>query len=286
MYNTNKLILNSLIISYPAPYIINLKCWQQFFMTHRILILFTSFFLTASAFGQTVTNCFEIKYLDFFGLKGMDTVKWPASQLDPLLLTDFTEDAKEKSTKTNFLIPFIVLQLKDYFPTCSKQSDTTTYRKLTQLYSKIRQQDFSKLKVQPITTQLEFIRQDFYKQVLNDSLLPYMGFTLDDGPFYGQLSKYIPNYKEGQSYKTDFGTLFITKNSSKVFITVLNKQGKHLWTRIMTGNSNRLLKEISFSENDVSKTSLGYQLRMFSEGEALNLYLKSSGEFRYYYHSW
>jgi hypothetical protein len=255
-------------------------------MRHRILILFTSFILTVSAFGQTVTNCFEIKYLDFFGLESMDTVKWSSSQLDPLLLIDFTKAIKENSTKTNFFIPFLILQLKDYFPPCSKQSDTTTYRKLTQLYSKIRQQDFSKLKIQPISAQLEFIRQDFYSQVLNDSLLPYMGYNIDDGPFYGQLSEYVPNYKEGQSYKTDFGTLFITKYSSKVFITVLNKQGKHLWTRVMTGTSNRLLTEVIFSEKDILKTSLGYQLRMFSEGEALNLFLKRSGEFRYYFHSW
>lgn len=255
-------------------------------MKHLILILFLSFILTLAAFGQAKNNCFEIKYLDFFGIEGMDSVKWPASQLDPLLLTDFTKDVKEKSAKTNFLIPFIVLQLKDYFPTCSKQSDTTTYGKLTQLYSKIRQQDFFKLKLQPISAQLEFIRQDFYKQVQNDSLLPYMAYTLDDGPFYGQLSKDIPDYKEGQYFKTDFGTLFIIRSSGKVFITVLNKQGKNLWTRVMTGNSNRPLTEISFSEKDVLKTSLGYRLRMFSEGKALNLYLKSSGEFRYYFHSW
>ncbi len=239
--------------------------------------------LAVSAWGQTATNCFEIKYLDFFGLEGMDTVKWPASQLDPLLLMDFT---KENSTKTNFLIPFIVLQLKDYFPACSKKGDTTAYRKLTQLYSKIRQQDFLKLKVKPIAAQLEFIRHDFYEQVLNDSLLPYMAYSLDDGPFYGQLSTYDSNYKEGQSYKTDFGTLIITKKSRNISITVLNKQGKHLWTRIMTGNSNRPLTDIGFSEKDIFKSSLGYQLRMFSQGEALNLYLKSNGEFRYYFHSW
>lgn len=242
-----------------------------------------------SIFGQTVPYCFEVKYLDFFFPERMDTVnatKWPATQLDKLLLTDFTKDTEEKSKKTNFLIPFIVLQLKDYYPTCPRLSDTATYRKLTQLYSKIRQQDFLKLKRKPMSAQLKFIRQDFYKQVQNDSLLPYMSFTVDEGPFYGLLSKYFPDYKEGQSYKTDFGTLFITNKSSKVFISVLNKEGRHLWTRIMTGYSNRPLSEISFSEKDIFKTSLGYQFRMVSEGKALNLFLKSNGEFRYYLHSW
>ncbi|MDO8367919.1 MAG: hypothetical protein Q7T20_14050 [Saprospiraceae bacterium] len=252
-------------------------------MRHHILIAFISLILELSASGQAKPNCFEIKYLDFFGVEKMDTLKWPASELDQLLLTDFTKDVERR---TNFLIPFILLQLKDYYPTCSKQVDTSTYRKLTQLYSEIRQQDFSKLSGQSISAQLEFIKEDFYEQVQNDSLLPFMSYTFDDGPFYGQLSKYIPNYKKGQSYKMDFGSLFITKYSGKVFITVLSNQGNHLWTRIMTGNSNRLLPEISFSENDISKTSLGYQLRMFSDGEVLNLYLKSNGEFRYYFHSW
>ena len=252
----------------------------------RYILSLSSIIFFISVVGQAHTNCFEIKYLDFFGIENMDTLKWPPSELDQLLLTEFTKEPKEKSRKTNFLIPFIILQLKDYHPNCLRQNDTATYRKLTQLYSKIRQQDFSKLTGQPISAHLELIRHDFYKQVQNDSILPYMGYTLDDGPFYGQLSKYIPNYKKGKSHKTEFGTLFITKYTSKVFITVVNNQDKHIWTRIMTGNSNRPLTEISFTENDTIKTSLGFQLRMFSEGEALKLYLKGNGEFRYYFHSW
>lgn len=250
------------------------------------LILFGFLFWTITFFGQTKSDCFEVKYLDFFGIENLDTIKWPASELDQLLKTDFAKDEKEKKEKTNFLIPFIILQLKGYHPSCSQSIDTSTFRKLKELYSKIRQQDFSIYNSKPISTQLEIIRQDFYSQVQNDTLLPFMGYTLDDGPFYGQLSEYIPDYKKGQTYKTEFGTLYITKHSGKVFLTVLNNQGSHRWTRIMTGNNNHLLTEISFSEKDIFKTSLGYQLRMFSEGEALKLYLKSNGDFRYYFHSW
>src|SRR5687767_12648017 len=123
---------------------------------------------------------------------------------------DFAK-GEEKNRKTNFLIPFIVFQLKDYYPTCSKNNDTLTFSKLKQLYFKIRQQDLSTLNSKPVSTQLRIIQLDFYKQVENDSLLPFMGYTLDDGPFYGQLSKYIPDYKNGKSYKTEFGTLYITK---------------------------------------------------------------------------
>lgn len=255
-------------------------------MRHCTLLLLFSFFLTNNTVAQSKNNCFEIKYLDFFGIENPDPIKWPASQLDQLLVIDFAEDKNYENRKTNFLIPFIILQLKDYYPTCSNNIDTSTFRKLKQLYYKIRQQDISTLNSKTLSSQLEIIRQDFYLQVLNDSLLPFMGYTLDDGPFYGQLPKYIPDYKNGKSYKTEFGTLFITKYSGKIFTTVLNKQGRHLWTRIMTGNSNRLLTEINFTEKDILKTSLGYQLYMFSEGESLNLYLKNNGDFRYYFHSW
>lgn len=255
-------------------------------MKHITLIIFSILIWTTSSLGQTQKSCFEIKYLDFFGVENLDTIKWPPSELDQLLYTDFAKDEKEKIRKTNFLIPFIVLQLKDYHPSCSNNLDTATFRKLKELYFKIRQQDISAINIKPISTQLEIIRQDFYSQVQNDSLLPFMGYTLDDGPFYGQLSKYIPDYKKGKSYKTDFGTLYITKHSEKIFLTVVNNEGKHLWTRVTTGNADRYLNEISFSERDILKTSLGYQLRMFSEGEALNLYLKSNGDFRYYFHSW
>ena len=252
----------------------------------RHTLLFSLLLLTITSFGQTKTNCFEIKYLDFFGLESLDTMKFPASELDQLLITDLAKDKKEKARKTNFLIPFIALQLKDYYPTCSTNIDTSTFRKLKQLYFKIRQSDISIISDKPISNQLEYIRQDFYRQVQNDSLLPFMSYTLDDGPFYGQLSKYIPNYKKGTAYTTDFGTLFIINYSSKVFVTVINKQGKHLWTRIMTGNSNRQLTEINLSKENIMTTSLGYTIRMFSEGEALTLYLKSNGDFRYYFHSW
>jgi len=213
-------------------------------------------------------------------------MKFPASELDQLLITDLAKNKKEKDRKTNFLIPFIVMQLKDYYPTCSTNIDTSTFRKLKQLYFKIRQSDISIINDKSISNQLEFIRQDFYSQVQNDSLLPFMSYTLDDGPFYGQLSKYIPNYKKGIAYTTDFGKFFITKYSNKVFVTVINKQGKHLWTRIMTGNLNRQLTEINLSKENIKTTSLGYTIVMFSEGEALKLYLKSNGDFRYYFHSW
>jgi hypothetical protein len=255
-------------------------------MKHIILIFFCTIYLTTSNLGQPGKDCFEIKYLDFFGIENLDTLKWPPSEIDPLLETDFAEDEGERKRKTNFLIPFIVLQLKDYHPSCSGNSDTATFRKLKEIYFKIRQQDVSAINGKPVATQLEIIREDYYRQVQNDSLLPYMEFTLDDGPFYGELTHNLPDYAQGKSFKMEFGTLFITNHSGKVFLTVVNNQNEHLWTRIMTGSGDRYLSQVGFSDNNIMKTSLGYQLRMYSEGEALHLYLKCNGEFRYYYHSW
>jgi hypothetical protein len=255
-------------------------------MKTLILIFVTIFYTTATILGQDKRDCFEIRYLDFFGIENLDTIKWPVSVLDQLLTTDFLQDENDKAKRTNFLIPLIVLQLKGYHPSCATRSDSITFRKLKELYYKIRQQDVSAFDYAPIASQLEKIRQDFYLQVQDDTLLPYMNFTLDDGPYYGQLSEIIPEYKKGETYKTEFGTLCITRETGKVFLTVLAPHGEHLWTRIITGSGNRFLNDIAFSENNVLKTSLGYKLRMFSKGEALTLYLKSNGAFRYYFHSW
>lgn len=240
---------------------------------------------SSTSFGQTNTNCFEIKYLDFFGLESLDTLKFPASELDQLLITNFAEDKDEQARKTNFLIPLIVLQLKTHYPGCLSSSDTSTFRKLKQLYFKIRQSDLSIINDKPIANQLDYIRQDFYSQVENDSLLPFMTAVVSLGPLYGQQSKIIPNYKKGNAYIADFGTLFLTKNATKTFVTVVDKRGKHLWTRILTGSFNQNLTEISLSKEDIKKTSLGYTIRMLSEGDDLILYLKSNGDLRYYLHS-
>ena len=255
-------------------------------MRHFTVIFLSILCLSTSVRGQSKDDCFEVKHLDFFGIEDLDTVRWPNSQLDDLLKTDFDKDVKGKVRKTNFLIPFIMMQLKDYYPSCSGSTDTVTFRKLKQLYFKIRKQEVSSIDNQPTSKQLEIIRDDYYAQVQNDSLLPFMAYSLDDGPFYGQHPGNIPDYKKGASFKMDFGTLYITKESGSTFLTVFDNQGGHLWTRMMTGYEDRPLGEIKFYEKDIWKTSLGYQLRMFSEGEALNLYLKNDGDFRYYFRSW
>lgn len=252
----------------------------------KILVLFIILFYTSAITAQLPTSCFEIKHLDFFGIEQTDTIQWPMAEIDELLATDFTKDITGIHPKTNFLIPFIVYQLKDYHPSCASQTDTVRFRKLKELYCKIRQQNVSLLNKQPITQQLETIRADYYAQVQTDSLLPYMMYTIDDGPFYGTVPTTIPDYKKGSSYTIPFGTLYITTHTEKIFVSVVNTQGTHLWTRMMTVNGNRPLTNLEFSGQDIFTSSLGYTLRMVAEREALTLFLKVDGGFRYYYHSW
>jgi hypothetical protein len=255
------------------------------FIRYFALIMLT-FCFERTTFGQTLTDCFEIKHLDFFGIEPMDTFKYAQKELDALLLFDFTKRPENNPAKTNFLIPYIIFQLKRYHPSCATETDTSTYRKLKQLYFRIRNEDMSVIEGKPISKQLKYIRRDYYKQLQNDSLLPFMNYSVDHGPFYGLIPNKKPKYNRGTAYKTEFGKLIITKDIDRVFITVINKQNKHLWSRVLTVNSNRLLTDIQFYEERIVKSSLGYVIQMFSENEALNLYLKPNGGFRFYFHSW
>lgn len=253
-------------------------------MRQTTLFILTLFLLTFACKAQN-KDCFEVKYLDFFGVADFDTIKWPDSELNQLLKTDFTKNEKDEKFKTNFLIPMIVLQLKGFHPTCEKLPDTTQYNKLIQLYFNIRQQDKSVINGKTIPQQLEFIRQDYYDQVLNDTLFPLMNYTLDDGPLFGQLSKYIPKLDGGKFIETDFEKLTIIESNEKLFLVATNKNQEVLWSRIMAGTSDRILKDLYFGKNPFFKTSRAYIVSMGAEGERLTLYLNLDGNFMYYYHS-
>lgn len=257
----------------------------NFKMRQTTLFILALFLLTFDCKAQD-KDCFEVKYLDFFGITDFDTIKWPDSELNQLIKTDFTKDEKDKKFKTNFLIPMIVLQLKDFHPACEKLPDSTQYNKLIQLYFNIRQQDNSVINGKTIPQQLEFIRQDYYDQVLNDTLLSHMSYTLDDGPLFGQLSTYIPKLDDGKFIEMDFGKLVIIESNEKQFLIATNKNQEVLWSRIMTGTSDRILKDLYFGENPFFKTSRAYIVNLGAEGERLTLYLKLDGNFMYYYHSW
>ncbi len=253
----------------------------------KIIILLVSIFypvLTSNA--QETSDCFQIKYLDFFGLEETSFLKLNASNADKLLTSDLQKkDIGEPVVKMNFFIPVIISQLKDYHPLCSRNADTTLYKLLTQLYFKIRKADITVLKNKTLSEQLEFLRDDFYLLVQNDSILASMMFTLDDGPFYGVSSDCVPS-QDNEVFLTDFGELIICTKGQGNDISLVSKDDKILWAKKMVGNNNQLLQNISFEKEKISRTSLGYTLQMMANGERLTLFLKNDGSFRFYFRSW
>lgn len=249
----------------------------------KFRLFFIALHLSICSMAQGKNDCFEIKYLDFFGLFPEDDHQWGLIQLDELLTNDLANDEMDKARKTHVYIPNVVHQLREFYPGCSRQMDTLVYGKLMQLYFKWRKQDLSIIYKLSVPEQLHYIRKDFYDQVADDSLLPYMIFSFNAGPLFGRKIETIPDYKKAQAYELEFGTIYITPISDSVYISVENREGKHLWSRLMTTFGDRPIQRIGFVKGALTKNSLGYILFMPSEGERLGLYLKADGAFRFYY---
>ncbi len=248
-----------------------------------ILIAFLAIlvFINSSFAQKQKKPCFEVKHFDFFSLKDDEKVNWSNEELDKL------SEVQKYEGKTNFLVPFLVFQLKDFHSNCTKTIDKERYDRLLSLYFKIRQKDISQLKNKSIDEQLLFIREDFYSQLNDEKLLPFMRYTMDDGPLYGEIPKSIPKSTLLETIITDFGKLAITKSNNQIFLIATDKNNKLIWSRIMKGtNSDRFLRDIKFDKEPIEKTSLATIIHFYSEGERLNLYLKPNGDFMYYFHSW
>tara|TARA_R110002111_G_scaffold61358_1_gene102038 strand:+ start:125 stop:889 length:765 start_codon:yes stop_codon:yes gene_type:complete len=254
-------------------------------MRIRILtILFLAINLTL--FGQESKDCYEIKYLDFFGLDKMEIIKWPESELDGLSKMDFAKDRGQSEIKTNFIIPMIVYQFKEYHPNCNKNIDTSYFNKISEIYLKIREIDSTEFLQKSIAEKIDFLRADFYSQVENVEYLPKMTTTFDDGPFYGIDYTEKSELKPTKTQETEFGTLVVSKAGDKTILASIDKNGNTIWRKSITGLSDRNLTELDFTENPMEYNSVATVAHMYSEGERFTLYLKSDGSFMYYFHSW
>ena len=221
-------------------------------MNIRILtILFLT--LNLNLFGQQSESkeCYEIKYLDFFGLDQMEIIKWPKSELDALMKMDFAKDRGQSEIKTSFIIPMIVYQLKEYHPNCNAEVDTVYFNKISKIYLKIREIDSTKLLNKSIEQKIDFIRADFYLQVEKVDYLPKMTMTFDDGPFYGVEFEQKSELKPIKTQETDFGTLSVSKIEDKTILTSKNKNGELIWQKSITGLSDRNLTELNFADNPI-----------------------------------
>ncbi len=228
-------------------------------------------------------DCFEIKYLDYFGLQTEDSIPINITEWQKLLDNKIIDEDKKG---TLFFIPFIVSTIKSYHPLCNAKKDTAIYNVLASIYCRIRGIDIGVLQKRKLADQLEFFRDDFYQQVQNDSLLPYLKYTLDDGPFYGKDTTYT-KAKDNQAFLTDFGNLVISKCSkNEACITVMDQNGTIRWTKKMLKTNGQVIQNITLNKQDIYKTSLGYTILMAGDGERLTLYLKDNGDFRFFFHSW
>lgn len=255
----------------------------------RIRIL-TILFLTLhlNLFGQIAysKDCYEIKYLDFFELENVEVVKWPESELSGLLEMDFTKDRVDTAIKTNFIIPTIIYQLKEYHPNCNTKIDSSYFNNISKIYFKIRDIDLIELTDKSIAEKIDFMRKDFYSQIENLEFLPKMIMTFDDGPFYGIEFEQKSELKPIETQETNFGLLSVSKVNDKTILTSKNKKGDIIWQKSITGLSDRNLTELYFTENPMEYNSVATVAYMYSEGERFTLYLKKDGSFMFYFHSW
>lgn len=241
-------------------------------------------------FAQVTSSndCYEVKYMDFFNLIGLEDHTWPRSELENLLTIDFKKDRSDSTIKTNFMVPFILWQMKSYHPKCVAEIDSVNFKLITKLYLKIRDFDTKEIAGKSIEETIDFIQEDFYKQVENEKYLQQMTFTFDDGPFQGVHLPENIELKESETRLTKFGslTISISEHKSMVVLSAKNKKGKTLWQKGLRGFADDVLSDLTFDDTPFRYTSLATKVYFHSKGEQLTLYLKNDGSFMYYYHSW
>ncbi|HMJ09358.1 MAG TPA: hypothetical protein VK468_10160 [Pyrinomonadaceae bacterium] len=198
------------------------------------------------------------------------------------------KESDSPSTRpTNWLIPLVAFQLEDFHPACGDSNDVDRFEKLMTLYLAIRKVDVRGIRNGSIPTQLSWIRSDFYRLVQNESNLPYMIFTMDDGPLTGEVRKSVPKVESQNTIRTLFGKLTVGKANGKLVVIAANRNNKIMWSRLLRGtNPARYLKNANLSQVEVQNTSLATVVSFYADGERLTLYTKPSGEFLFYYHSW
>lgn len=240
------------------------------------------------SFGQDANNkdCYQIKYLDFFGLEYLDDLHWPKSEISKILDLDFDSERSNSMVKTNFLIPLIIYQLKEYHPNCNLDIDTSSFNLISELYFKIRDLKSDSNLGKSLEERIDFMRLDFYNQVENEKYLLQMIFTLDDGPFYGVEFKGKSELKDIYIQETNFGQLCISKSNEDVVVIARDIRGNTMWQNTITGLYGRNLTDLKFGETPIIYNSVATRVNMYAEGERFTLYLKKDGRFMYYFHSW
>lgn len=231
--------------------------------------------------GQAVLKpCPPQRHFEFFSLVGK-RVRWPDSELAGLLGSEYAKPYE----KTNFLIPPLVLQINEFDPKCQTADDVARLEKLLAIYLQIRSIPSGRISQLSIGDRVEFVRRDFDQQVSDDTLLPKMIATFDDGPLYGKDLAKSPKGK-GVDAPTNFGKMSFFRLGDGIAVAAFTRKNTLLWAKRLTGTvPERYLQK--FSEPiEVTSSETATVVSLFVDGEKLCLYTRPDGRFIFYSHSW
>ena len=232
-------------------------------------------YATASA------NCFELKHYEFFIPEEARDIRWDEQQLNELIELKTADDR-------NWLVPAIVTQLAHYEAACGKLKADERFGLLMRLYSRIRGNESLQSKDLSVVEKLRVIQNDFDRQIEDDHLFPELIYTMDDGPFSGEVGpKNKDHALEFKEHPTSFGKLRVSNLKDRVAIAALDKGNNILWSRILKGSApERYLMKATLDTVEVREADIATVLTVFVDGERLKLYMRPSGRFIYYTHSW
>ena len=247
-----------------------------------ILVLIVS----SHSFGQSSndSSCYEIKYLDFFALKDVDFPKWSKSNLEMIKERVLSDQGRDTSRSLGMEVPLIAYQLQQFHPKCVTEGNEEYLNQIIDLYFTSRKIDTTRIVNLSLNEQIDFIRDDFYELVKDDQNLVEMSFILDDGPFYGVDTDTTGAVTD--SLKTKFGYLKISELNENGTLSAFDEENQLLWSKSITGLNGRELGRITTTIHPIRETSLATIFTLFASGERLTVYVKNSGSFMYYFHSW
>lgn len=248
----------------------------------RILLLsiLTAQAAALAAQAPRSTDCYEVKYLDFFGLDQAPIQKWPDSELSMMNRMG----AELTKASTSFIVPMIACQLQAFHPDCHPDTDLDYVKAIMAIYFKMRRVAPEAIADLTLSQRIDYIRKDFYEQCRSPRQLPHMIMTFDDGPFYGKPVE--GDIKAAARRATDFGELRLTDHEGTSVLQALDRGGNLLWQRHLTVVGGKPLQRVAFSGEPLRQTSIATIARLDVGDEAVDVYLGKEGELLFYYHAW
>lgn len=254
----------------------------------KLLLAFLFLMDNTDLMGQD-TKCYPVKYLDFFGLEDMKPVRFSLETIEESLTMDLTKPVSQltpdTSVHTNIIIPFIVYQLESLHPACNPAIDSSYLDKLFAIFCRVRWLDFNNYSIFSPEEKIDFMREDYYKQAEDDRILPYMLFTIDNGPFQGIDFLEKSKLDSIQEFATTFGKILTAVFDSYSIIAAYSTEDELLWMKKMTGQDNTKIENLTY--RGVEHNNSLCQILLFYSGEKkLTLFLKYDGRFMFYLYEW